>query len=214
MTEDALYQQMAQAVLEGDPIRSAELAKRSLELGLPPLDAIQRGFRVGIEEVGRRFAGGDCFLPDLVLGGEAMKAALAQLKPALSQAAESRLAVGTIVIGTVAGDIHEIGKSLVAALLGAHGFEVHDLGTNVPVARFVRAVQETGAELVGLSALLTTTMRVQREVIGALTDAGLRARVKVLVGGAPVTQAWADQIGADGYAEDAAAAVALAKKLA
>jgi len=142
-----------------------------------------------------------------------MKAALTWLEPALKASGMTRETLGTVVLGTVAGDIHEIGKSLVGTMLTASGFVVHDLGVDVPVGKFITAVRETGAGLLGLSALLTTTMGVQRKVIEELTEAGLRDRVKVMVGGAPVSGQWAQEIGADGYAEDAAGAVALARQL-
>jgi methanogenic corrinoid protein MtbC1 len=147
------------------------------------------------------------------MAGNTMKAALAELEPALQAGGLERKTLGTVVLGTVAGDIHEIGKSLVGAMLATSGFVVHDLGVDVPTARFVQAVRETGAGLLGLSALLTTTMAAQRRVIEELAEAGVRGRVKVMVGGAPVSRQWAEEIDADGYAEDAAGAVALARWL-
>ena len=142
-----------------------------------------------------------------------MKQAMAVLEPELKARRQQLKSAGGVVIGTVRGDIHEIGKSLVATMLAANGFEVHDLGVDVPVEKFVDTVQQTGAILVGLSALLTTTMSGQKTVIEALKAAGLRDRVRVMVGGAPVTQKWAHDIGADGYAQDAVAAVDLATRL-
>jgi methanogenic corrinoid protein MtbC1 len=142
-----------------------------------------------------------------------MKQAMALLEPELKARRQSLKPVGTVVIGTVRGDIHEIGKSLVGTMLAANGFEVHDLGVDVPVDAFVSRVREAGANLVGLSALLTTTMHGQKDVIEALTKAGLRSQVKVMVGGAPVSRTWADGIGADGWAQDAVSAVDLATKL-
>jgi trimethylamine corrinoid protein len=152
-------------------------------------------------------------LPDLVRAGAAMKAALQVLEPELLRRGQARDAQGTVVVGTVQGDIHEIGKNLVAAMLTANGFRVYDLGVDVPVESFVAKAKEVGADLVGLSALLTTTMLGQRRVIEALEQAGLRPRVKVLVGGAPVTREWASQIGADGFSEDAMGAVIEARRL-
>jgi methanogenic corrinoid protein MtbC1 len=147
------------------------------------------------------------------MAGNTLKAALALLEPALKAGGIARQVSGTVVLGTVAGDIHEIGKSLVGTMLLANGFVVHDLGVDVPTSKFIAAVSETGANLVGLSALLTTTMSVQRKVVEELTEAGLRDQVKVMVGGAPVSMQWAQEIGADGYAEDAVGAVALARRL-
>ena len=152
-------------------------------------------------------------MPHLVIAANGMQQAMALLEPELRARKQTVEAAGTVVIGSVAGDIHEIGKSLVAIMLSANGFEVHDLGVDVPTETFVAKVKEAGANLLGLSALLTTTMMVQREIIEALTEAGIRDRVKVIIGGAPVNQAWADTIGADGYAEDAVGAIELAKRM-
>jgi len=213
MSNEELFAQMAQAIIDGDPEGAEALAGKALALGVEPLDAINKGFTPGINRVGELFASGEYFLPDLVIGGEAMKAAVAVLEPELARRQEERKVLGKVIIGTVEGDIHEIGKTLVATMLSANGFQVKDVGVNVATADFVAAVREMGANLVGLSALLTTTMLNQRKVIEALQKAGLRDQVKVMVGGAPVTRQWAEEIGADGYAEDAVGSVALAKKL-
>jgi corrinoid protein of di/trimethylamine methyltransferase len=165
-----------------------------------------------MDRVGELFASGEYFLPDLIIGGEAMKMALAILEPALTGGQE-RAVLGQVVLGTVEGDLHEIGKTLVGTMLTANGFRVTDIGVDKSVADFVAAVRETNATLVGASALLTTTMLQQQRLVEALEEAGLRDQVKVMVGGAPVTQSWTDKIGADGYAEDAISAVAVAKKL-
>jgi corrinoid protein of di/trimethylamine methyltransferase len=212
MTEE-LYKNMAQAVIDGDDEEAAALAQRALDAGIAPLDAINKGFTPGMDTVGELYATGEYFLPDLILGGEAMKAALAVLEPALQVAGQEREVLGKLVLGTVKGDIHEIGKSLVASMFAANGFEVYDLGIDIESADFVTAVQEYQADLLGLSALLTTTMLHQRTVIELLEEAGIRDQVKVMVGGCPVTQQWANDIGADGFAEDAANAVIVAKKL-
>ncbi len=208
-----LYTQLAQAVIEGDQELTVSLTKQALDQGANPLEIIKRGLTPGIDVVGDRFSCGEYFLPHLVMAGNALKAALALLEPALKAGGIARQVAGTVVLGTVAGDIHEIGKSLVGTMLLANGFVVHDLGIDVPASKFIAAVNETGANLVGLSALLTTTMSVQRKVIQELTEAGLRDQVKVMVGGAPVSMEWAQEIGADGYAEDAVGAVALARRL-
>jgi len=208
-----MFKQMAQAVLEGDSEGSADLARKAVAEGVDALEAINRGYGAGMAMVGELFSSGEYFLPDLILGGEAMKSALAVLEPALKAAGQQREILGTVVLGTVKGDIHEIGKSLVGTMLSAIGFEVYDVGIDVEAEQFVAKTREVNADIVALSALLTTTMLRQRDVIEHLAEAGLRERVKVMVGGSPVTQAWADQIGADGFAEDAAGAAVVAKKL-
>ena len=210
---EVLFAAMRQSIIDGDPEQVERLARESLALGIDPLEAINRGFVEGVNFVGEQFGLGEMFLPDLVMGGEAMKAAVAILEPEMQRRGSKRDSLGTVVLGTVKGDIHEIGKTLVMTMLSASGFQVHDLGVDVPVERFVAKVREVHADIVGLSALLTTTMPGQREVVEALTREGLRARVKVMVGGAPVSHAWAKEIGADGYGEDAMAAVTLAKRL-
>ena len=210
---DQILTQVTETIIAGDPEQSAVLAKKALDLGLKPLACINQGLTPGMNRVGELYASGEYFLPDLIAAGEAMKKALGILEPALV-GDEQREVLGHIVIGTVEGDVHEIGKTLVATILSANGFRVTDLGVNCSAQNFIDAVVETGATLIGASALLTTTMTKQRELIEALREAGLRTRVKVLVGGAPVTSAWAEQIGADAYAEDALSAVARAKQAA
>ena len=207
------FQAMRQAVIDGDADAAEAAARAAIAAGIPPLAAIDEGFMPGMKEVGAGFAAGDLFLPDMMLAARAMQRALGVLEPELKASATERTVAGRVVIGTVAGDIHEIGKNLVGMLLSTSGFEVHDLGVNVSPERFVEAAREHRADIVGLSALLTTTMTGQRAVIAALTDAGLRPPVKVMVGGAPVTGQWAEEIGADGYSEDAMGAVELAKRL-
>jgi corrinoid protein of di/trimethylamine methyltransferase len=212
MSEE-LFKQMAEAVIEGDDDKAAALAQQVLDQGIDPLDAINKGFTAGMDVVGELYSTGEYFLPDLILGGEAMKAALGILEPALKAAGQERKVLGKVVLGTVKGDIHEIGKSLVGSMLSANGFEVYDVGIDVEAEEFVVKAREHNADIVALSALLTTTMLHQREVIEHLAEAGLRDRVQVMVGGSPVTQGWADQIGADGFAEDAAASVVVARRL-
>lgn len=209
-----LYTQLNLAIIEGEEDLALSLTKQALEQGLSPLEIIKEGLTPGMDVVGDKFSCGEYFLPHLVMAGNTMKAALTWLEPALKAGGMARETPGTVVLGTVAGDIHEIGKSLVGVMLTANGFIVHDLGVDVPASKFVQVVRETGANLVGLSALLTTTMNIQRRVIEELVEAGLRDRVKVMVGGAPASTQWAQEIGADGYAEDAVGAVALARQLA
>jgi corrinoid protein of di/trimethylamine methyltransferase len=212
MSEE-LLKRMAQAVIDGDDEEAAALAQEALATGVDPLDAINGGFTPGMDVVGELYSSGEYFLPDLILGGEAMKAALAVLEPVLKESGQEREVLGKVVLGTVKGDIHEIGKSLVGSMLSANGFEVHDVGIDVESEEFVAQARANKADIVALSALLTTTMLHQREVIEHLAEAGVRDQVKVMVGGSPVTQGWADQIGADGFAEDAAGSVVVAKRL-
>ncbi len=212
MSKEELIDKLAQAVIDGEPEDAVELAQQALDAGLDPLECINEGLTKGIDRVGALFAEGECFLPDLIIGGEAMKEALAVLEPALA-ANQEREVTGRVVLGTVQGDLHEIGKTLVGTILTANGFQVTDIGVDKPADEFIAAVKEANATLIGASALLTTTIPEQQKIIEALVEAGLRDKVKVMVGGAPVTQAWADKIGADGYAEDAIAAVAVAKRL-
>jgi corrinoid protein of di/trimethylamine methyltransferase len=207
-----MFEKLAQTVIDGEPEDAAELAQQALAQGLDALDCINKGLSPGIDEVGELFATGEYYLPDLILGGDAMKAALEVLEPALA-GGQNREILGRVVLGTVEGDLHEIGKTLVGTMFTANGFEVIDIGVDQPASKFVAAVKEHDATLVGASALLTTTMLHQREVVGALKEAGLSNRVKVMIGGAPVTESWAKEIGADGYAEDAIGAVAAAKEL-
>jgi corrinoid protein of di/trimethylamine methyltransferase len=212
MSEE-LFKAMEQSILQGDEDAAADLARQALSQGIEPLDAINLGFVVGINEVGAQFSCGDMFLPELVAAGEAMKAAVAVLEPEMARQGTHRQILGKVVIGTVEGDIHDIGKTLVGTMLSAGGFQVYDLGVDVPIQKFAEKAREVGADIVGLSALITTTMGRQRDVIEALDDMGLRPQVKVMVGGAPVTRQWAAEIGAEGYSEDAVGAVAVAKQL-
>lgn len=198
------------AVLEGDDQTAVGLVRRALDAGLAPLEAIEQGLVPGIRRAGELWEEGEYFLPELVSSAQAMKAAMELLQPALAKHGGGRT-LGRVVIGTVHGDIHDIGKTLVGTLLEANGFSVSDEGADVPLERFVARARQLDADLVCASALLTTTMAEQRELVGALRRAGLRARV--MVGGAPASQEWANEIGAHGYADNAVAAVAIARRL-
>ena len=204
---------LAQSVSGGEPAQAKELAQEVLARGIDPLQALQAGFLKGMDQVGRGFECGEMFLPDLVRAGAAVKAAVQVLEPELVRLGTAPETAGVVVLGTIQGDIHEIGKSLVGTMLTANGFQVHDLGVDVPPDRFVAKAGEVGADIVGVSSLLTTTMLRQRDVIAGLAEAGLRPQVKVLVGGAPVSAQWAKQIGADGYSEDAFGAVRVAREV-
>ena len=208
-----VLKQLREAIIKGEPDQARDLATQALEAGVVPLIAIEEALNPAMQVVGDRYESGEYFIPDLVMAAEAMKGAMEVFEPVLMARQEQRQVLGTVVIGTVEGDIHEIGKSLVATMLGAAGFQVYDLGVDVPVSEFVERVQETGANVVGLSALLTTTMLNQEAVIEALTEAGIREKVKVVIGGAPASTGWAQTIGADGYAENANEAVGVVKRL-
>jgi len=209
---EKLFEAMSQAVIDGEEEEAEQLVKQALEQGVDPLACINEGLMKGIEEVGELFSNGTYFLPELIQGAAAMKAALEILEPKLV-GKEKREVVGTVVLGTVAGDQHEIGKTLVGTMLTANGFKVVDIGVDQKADDFVAAVESSGANIVGASALLTTTLLELKRLIDSIAEAGLAGKVKVMIGGAPVTQDFADEIGADGYADDAIAAVAVARKL-
>jgi corrinoid protein of di/trimethylamine methyltransferase len=191
----------------------AELSQQALDHGEEPLTIINQGLVPGMEIVGEKFQTGEYFLPQMVIAANSMQQAMGLLEPQLLARQQNLEVPGVFIIGSVKGDIHEIGKSLVATMMLASGFRVHDLGVDVAPETFVEKVQELDADLLGLSALLTTTMAAQGDVLEALQEAGIRDRVKVMVGGAPVTEEWAESIGADGYAEDVVSAVELARRL-
>jgi len=201
------------AVLSFDPDKLDEAVEKSLKIRYSALDIIN-ALTSALKVVGDKFEKGEIFLVQLIVAGEASKSVTSKyLEPLIKETGGRRETLGRVLIGTVAGDIHEIGKNIVASMLTAAGFEVIDLGTDVPVEKFVEAVKKYEPDILGLSALLTTTMHVQKEVIEALKKADLRKKVKVIVGGSPVTKDWAEEIGADGYAENTVEAVKLAKKL-
>lgn len=210
---DQLFKAMAQSIIDGESEVAEKLALQALSLGIDPLDAINKGFVLGVEHVGNLFSNGDAYLPELVMAGEAMKTAVSVLEPEMTKQGIERKMLGTVVLGTIEGDIHDIGKTLVGTMLSSSGFKVFDLGVDVPVMTFVEKVREENADIIAVSALLTTTMAKQRDVIEVLEDVGLRDKVKVLVGGAPVTSNWAEEIGADGFSEDSVGAVAVAKEI-
>jgi corrinoid protein of di/trimethylamine methyltransferase len=208
-----LFEKMAQSIIDGESEVAVALAKQAIESGIDPLEAITKGFVLGVNTVGDAFSRGDAFLPELVMAGEAMKAAVTTLEPEMARRGTARQVLGKVVLATVEGDIHEIGKTLVGTLLSASGFQVYDMGVDVSAARIIEKVREVDANIVALSALLTTTMVKQGEVIETLKKEGLRSSVKVMVGGAPVTRDWVQKIGADGYSEDAIGAVNAGKQL-
>jgi len=202
---------LAAAVRDGDLTAAVAAARAALEAGAQPIRLVTDGISPAMTEVGHLFEEGDCFVPELLMAARATKAVFEILRPLLAQTGTRPVA--RVVLGTVKGDMHDIGKNLVAALLEGGGFEVVDLGVDVPPARFVAAVEEQKPQIVGLSALLTTTLPAMRATLEALQSAGCRERVRVMVGGAPVTESHAQAIGADGYAPNAAAAVDMARRL-
>ncbi len=204
---DALYEH----VLDGKAPSTIELTNEGLELGIAPLTLLFEAMIPALEEVGRLFEIGEYFVPEMLISARAMAGAMNILKPLI--AASGAKPVGTFVMGTVKGDIHDIGKNLCDIMLEGAGFEVIDIGVNVPPEKFVEAIQEHQPQAVGMSAFLTTTMPMFKTTIEAITEAGLREQVKILVGGAPVTQEYCDTVGADGFAPDASSTVRLTKKL-
>ncbi|MFW9800902.1 MAG: B12-binding domain-containing protein [Candidatus Thorarchaeota archaeon] len=209
----SILEELQDVVIEGDSEKAQEAANKALEAKIPPLDAITEGLAKGVKIVGDRFSQGEVFLVELIMAGDAMKAGMTVLLPVLKESKTEVTTAGKVMLGTVAGDIHSIGKDIVATLLEAEGFEVVNLGEDVASETFVEKVKEHNPDILGLSSLLTATMPMQQDVIEKIGSAGLSGKVKVIIGGAPTTQEWADEIGADGYAGDAVGAVDLVKGL-
>ena len=205
------FQPIKQAVIEGDYQTTLRLVEKALKNKANPLDIVNSGLQTGLRVVGEKFSSGEFFIPQMLLAARAVSRSLDILRPLIIDL--KAVTVGRMVIGTVAGDIHDIGKNLVSMLLQGAGFEVTDLGTDVPTERFVAAVDEYHPDILGLSALLTTTMPAMGTTIEALKSANIRDQVKVIIGGAPVTQHFANQIGADSYAADGGSAIELCRKL-
>ncbi len=206
-----ILEEISTAVVDGHLDRIDALTKEALSDGLSAQEILDNGLTTGMEHVGAEFKVGNMFVPDVLRSARVMQRALDILQPLLTEAGAQR--VGKVLLGTVQGDLHDIGKNLVGIMCQGAGFEVKDLGRDVPPEAFVEGVKTFEPDIVGMSALLTTTMRAMEHTIKALEEAGLRDRVKIMVGGVPVTQAFADRIGADGYASNAASAAELAKRL-
>ncbi len=202
--------ELYEAIVRGDAKSSQAITQQALAEGVNPLTLVNEYMVPAMDEVGRRFEASEYFVPELLISARAMKTSLDLVKPLL--AARGDKPAGKVVIGTVKGDLHDIGKNLVASLLEGGGFEVIDLGVNVPAEKFIATINEKQANILAMSALLTTTMPAMKSTVEALKQAGVRDKVKIFVGGAPITQKFADEIGADGYSENAVGAVALAKK--
>ncbi|MDI9512933.1 MAG: corrinoid protein [Bacillota bacterium] len=205
------FRQIADALKAGNAPKVKQMVQTAVDQGLEPSDIVNKALIVGMGEIGELFKNNEVYVPEVLIAARAMKAGLELLRPLLAEKDVKPL--GKVVIGTVKGDLHDIGKNLVAMMLEGAGFEVIDLGIDVDTDKFVNAVKDTKADAVAMSALLTTTMPVMKEIIDAIKLAGLRDQVKILVGGAPVTHEFAAEIGADGYAPDAASAADLAKQL-
>jgi 5-methyltetrahydrofolate--homocysteine methyltransferase len=205
------YSELYNAILTGNAKKAEEITKAALAAKFDVTVLVQKYMIPAMDEVGKRFECNEYFVPELLIAARAMKTSLELITPLLAEAGAEP--VGRVVIGTVQGDLHDIGKNLVASMLEGGGFQVVDLGVDVPPERFVEAAKEKDGTIVALSALLTTTMTMMKNVIQALDKAGIRQKTKVMIGGAPITQQYADEIGADGYSDNASAAVAMARKL-
>jgi len=213
MEKKELLTRMEKSIVEGDKDETVQLAKEAVRENVDLNEVINKGYVPGIQKVGELWEKGEYFLPELITSGECMKAVMKVLQPELEKAKIKISSLGKVIIGTVEGDIHDIGKNLVASMLSANGFEVIDLGADVKLEKFIESAESEKADLICLSALLTTTMVGQKKVIQLIKERNLSGQFKVLVGGAPVTQQWADDVGADGYAENAMIAVKAANKL-
>ncbi len=213
MDKEKILDKLAQAVLNGDTKGVAEIAQEVLSLGIDPMEAIQQGAAKGLDILGERFQRLEAYLPELVMGGDTMKACMAVLMPHVNRNKKDGVLMGKIVIGTVSGDIHDIGKNIVSSMLTAAGFEVDDLGTDISDKQFIERAEEFGANIIAMSALLTMTAYRQKEVLKRLRDMGLRDKYYVIVGGGPLNADWAKKIGADGYGATAVDAIQLVRRL-
>ena len=213
MTRDEVMQKAFDSILEIDEDMAAEALECGKAEGISAVEMLQEGFAKGLAELGELFASGDVFLPELIFAGEIMSIVTEAVDAELEAGADTTERLGTIVIGTVEGDVHDIGKGICLSMLRANGFEVYDLGSEVPASEFVDKAVEVGADIIASSALLTTTMPVQQEIEDLLRERGLKGRIKTMVGGAPVTPEWAEKIGATAYSEDAIDCCEVAKRL-
>ena len=211
--KEEIFNQLKEAVFFFEIEKAQELAEKIIQQGIDPVEALEKGLADPLREVGNRFETGEAFITELIASAEVMEAGSEILNKEIARRGADKKSVGKFLIGTVEGDIHSIGKNIVATLLTASGFEVIDLGTDVPTWTFIEKVKELEPDILGLSALMTTTMIKQKEIIGALKDTGLREKIKIIVGGAPVTEEWVKQIGADAAGLDAGSAVKLALSL-
>jgi corrinoid protein of di/trimethylamine methyltransferase len=213
MKSDEIFKNLQDAIANLDQNSAISAAEQVIDNGIDPLAAIENGLSPGMVIIGDKFNSGECFLPELIYAAKAFNAAMSVLEPEIIKTGAQREKLGVIVIGTVKGDVHNIGKDILAMLFKTRGLEVHDLGENVPVSTFINKALENNADIIAMSALLTTTIPAQREVISMLKERGFRDQFRVMVGGGATTQKWADEIGADGYAETAEKGVRVAAEL-
>jgi trimethylamine corrinoid protein len=211
MAKEAIFESLKSTIIDGEKEKTLAAVDTALKQGISPSDIIDKGMALGMKEVGERFARYEIYLPEMMMAAEAWEGAMKILEPKMAATGGARK-VGKIVLGTVAGDIHSIGKNIVGAMLKMSGFEVFDLGIDVPASHFVTKAEEVGADIIAASALMSTTMPQQKNIIEHLNARGVRAKYAVLVGGGSTTQDWSDQIGADGYGRTAGDATALALK--
>ena len=213
MKKEQILNNLATAIIEGDQDLASENAQQALDTRMDPLEAVDEGLSKGMDVVGGRFESGEAYLPDLLMATEAFNVAMEILRPEIEAQKKQVAKKGTVLVGTVKGDMHNIGKNIVATVLETSGFEVVDIGVDNPSLKLIEEAQKARADVIALSSLMTTTMPAQREVIEILNEMNLREKFAVIVGGGPVTQAWADEIGADGYGASAIQAVGLIKTL-
>jgi corrinoid protein of di/trimethylamine methyltransferase len=213
MDQKEIFENLSMAIIEGDEDKAKEYANEVLQNKIDPLKAVEQGLSKGMVTLGERFEKGEVFLPDLLIAADAFNVAIELLKPAMEAQKKQVVKAGTVLIGTVNGDVHGIGKNIVAIVLEAYGFEVVDIGVDNPSLKFIEEAQKVKADVIGLSSLMTTTMPAQKEVIDILKEMDLRKKYFVIVGGGPVTKEWADKVGADGYARSAFQAVEVIKRL-
>jgi trimethylamine corrinoid protein len=213
MQKNEILDNLKNAVVDGDDAKARESAEQALEAGIDPLEAMQMGLSKGTDAIGEQFERGEAYLPQLIMAGETFKAAMEILNPEIKRQKKDVAPVGTVVIASVKGDLHSIGKNIVATVLETNGFNVVNMGVDQGALQIIEEAEKVHADAIGLSALMSTTMPSQKEVIDALRELNLRDKYRVVVGGGPVTQEWADEIGADGYGENAVQAVELLKGL-
>lgn len=213
MEKEVVLQNLKEAIIAGNPDKAKENAQQVVNLGIDPLEAVDRGLAPGMTVVGDRFETGEAYLPELLLASETFKAAMAVLDPEIERQNKQTVKMGTVLVASVKGDQHSIGKNIVATVLDTNGFNVVDIGIDKSAMEIIQEAQKAEADVIGLSALMTTTLPAQKEVIEALEELELRDRFRVIVGGGPVSQNWADSINADGYGDDAMQATGLVKKM-
>lgn len=213
MKRDEIFELLKTAIIEGDADKAKETAEAAVEAEIDPLEAVELGLAQGMEVVGDRFECGDAYLPELMMAGDAFKSAMEILRPELMRQKKKTSVAGTVVLASVKGDLHSIGKNIVANVLETHGFKVVDAGVDNGALQIIEEARKSNADAIGLSALMTTTMPGQKGVIDALVELNMRDEYQIIVGGGPVTQEWADEIGADGFGQDAVQAVDLLKSL-